>query len=270
MNLDKTLLQISDMTHGRISKPQTFGDFVAFCALLLSSRTDPVHTEQRANALKQLKKTYTDDEWQAFHQGAFDLCSTFVRNTQSGLYEDLFAVTYTQIGAASRAFQQDFTPVDIGRLIGAISLPTELSLPEEGFFTIGDQACGSGTLLLEGAQRIANCGFNPTAHLAIQAADLDARCVHMAYLNLSLYGIPAVIVHGNTITLDEYDRWYTPAYLWGKWIWRAPMPFGASGYVSDEKLKCYDESVYAAFRFMEQQFSTAGGNAANREKQHEK
>lgn len=270
MNLDKTLLQISDVTHGRISRPQTYGDFMEYCALLLSSRTDPVHAEQRAKSLKRLKANYTDDEWQIFHQGLFDLCGTFVRNTQSGLYEDLFAVTYTQIGAASRAFQQDFTPVDIGRLIGAISLPAELSLPEEGFFTIGDQTCGSGTLLLEGAQRIADCGYNPTAHLAIQAADLDMRCVHMTYIHLSLYGIPAVIVHGNTITLDEYDRWYTPAYLWGKWIWRAPMPFGKSGYVSDEMLKCFDEPVYGAYRHMEHQFSTADANAADKQKQPEK
>ena len=104
----------------------------------------------------------------------------------------------------------------------------------------------------------------------IQATDLDVRCVHMTYLHLSLYGIPAVIVHGNTITLDEYDRWYTPAYLWKKWVWRAPMPFGESGYVSDEMLKCFDEPIYGAYRYMEHQFSNADVNAADKQKQHEK
>ena len=66
MNLDKALLQISDITHGRISKPQTFGDFMKYCALLLSSRTDPVHAEERTKALDQLKTNYKDKEWQAF------------------------------------------------------------------------------------------------------------------------------------------------------------------------------------------------------------
>ena len=271
MDFDKTLLKIADMTHGRISRPQTFADFVAYCAFLLSSRTDPIHTEQRTDFLKRLKKSYTDDEWQTFHQGAIDLCGTFVHNTKFGLYEDLFAVTYTRIGAASRTLKQNFTPVDVGKLMGALSIPDKLSLPEEGFFSMSDHACGSGTLLLEGAQRIADCGYNPTAHLAIQAADLDVRCVHMAYLNLSLYGIPAVIIHGNTISMDEYDRWYTPAYLLRKWIWRAPMPFGESGYASDEKLRCFDESVYAAFRYMEQLFSTAdAGSVTDGQKQQGK
>ena len=97
--------------------------------------------------------------------------------------------------------------------------------------------------------------LNCAVHSPAIAADLDARCVHMAYLNLSLYCIPAVIVQGNTINLKEYDRWYTPAYLWGKWIWRASMPFGESGYVSDEMLKRFDEPVYGAYRYMEQQFA---------------
>ena len=259
---DRTLLKIAEITRGRISRPQTLSDFLAYCALLLSIRTDPVHTEQRSKSLERLKANYKKDEWEAFHQGLVDLCRTFVRNIQVGRYEDLFAGSFTQVRATSQALKQDFTPVDVGKLIGAISVSSNLSLPEEGFFSLSDHACGSGTLLLAGAQRIADTGYNPAEQLVIQAADLDARCVHMTYLHLSLYGIPAVIVQGNTITLNEYDRWYTPVYLWRKWIWRAPMPFGDSGYISDEKLKCFDEPIYGAYRYMEQQFSTADANSS--------
>ena len=259
---DRTLLKIAEITRGRISRPQTLSDFLAYCALLLSIRTDPVHTEQRSKSLERLKANYKKDEWEAFYQGLVDLCRTFVSNIQVGRYEDLFAGPFTQVRATSQALKQDFTPVDVGKLIGAISVSSNISLPEKGFFSLGDHACGSGTLLLAGAQRIADTGYNPAEQLVIQAADLDARCVHMTYLHLSLYGIPAVVVHGNTITLNEYDRWYTPVYLWRKWIWRAPMPFGDSGYISDEKLKCFDEPIYGAYRYMEQQFSTADANSS--------
>ena len=240
---DRTLLKIAEITRGRISRPQTLSDFLAYCALLLSIRTDPVHTEQRSKSLERLKANYKKDEWEAFYQGLVDLCRTFVSNIQVGRYEDLFAGPFTQVRATSQALKQDFTPVDVGKLIGAISVSSNLSLPEEGFFSLSDHACGSGTLLLAGAQRIADTGYNPAEQLVIQAADLDARCVHMTYLHLSLYGIPAVVVQGNTITLNEYDRWYIPVYLWRKWIWRAPMPFGDSGYISDEKLKCFSKTI---------------------------
>ena len=259
---DRTLLKITEITRGRISRPQTLSDFLAYCALLLSIRTDPVHTEQRSKSLERLKANYKKDEWESFYQGLVDLCRTFVSNIQVGRYEDLFAGPFTQVRATSQALKQDFTPVDVGKLIGAISVSSNLSLPEEGFFSLSDHACGSGTLLLAGAQRIADTGYNPAEQLVIQAADLDARCVHMTYLHLSLYGIPAVVVQGDTITLNEYDRWYTPVYLWRKWIWRAPMPFGDSGYISDEKLKCFDEPIYGAYRYMEQQFSTADANSS--------
>jgi len=39
----------------------------------------------------------------------------------------------------------------------------------------------------------------------------------MAYVQLSLYGIPAVVIHGNTLTLDEWSHWYTPLYILHGW-----------------------------------------------------
>ena len=42
----------------------------------------------------------------------------------------------------------------------------------------------------------------------------------MAYLQLSLYGIPAVIIHGNSLTNEEWSRWYTPVYMVEGWPFR--------------------------------------------------
>ena len=33
----------------------------------------------------------------------------------------------------------------------------------------------------------------------------------MAYIQLALYNIPAVIIHGNTLTVEEWSHWFTPA-----------------------------------------------------------
>ena len=49
-----------------------------------------------------------------------------------------------------------------------------------------------------------------TKMLAV-ATDIDLKCVHMAYIQLSLYGIPAVVIHGNTLTVEEWAYWFTPA-----------------------------------------------------------
>lgn len=47
--------------------------------------------------------------------------------------------------------------------------------------------------------------------------DIDIKCVYMAYIQLSLYGIPAVVVHGNSLTVEEWSKWYTPIYLLDGW-----------------------------------------------------
>jgi hypothetical protein len=263
MELGKMLVQIANTTHGRISPSQTFSDFVAYSALTLSIRTDPVHAEKRRGMLKKLKDSYKDTEWNSFHEGLVALSREVVKNNQMGNFIDLFALPYTQIGAASKELKQDFTPPDVAKLIAEITSQQSTALPQEGFFSIQDSACGSGTTLLAGAERIAALGFNTSTQLMVYASDLDSRCAQMAYLNLSLYGIPAVVICGNAISLKEYDRWYTPVYLLGKWIWRAPMPFGDSGYVSDEMLRRIDEPIYNAYRQVEALFAAAnrGGTA---------
>ena len=66
MDLKKTLLQLSDVTHGRISNAQTFSDFLAYAALRLSTRTNPVHYKERTEQLQRLKDNYKESELQEF------------------------------------------------------------------------------------------------------------------------------------------------------------------------------------------------------------
>lgn len=247
MNFEKTLYKMADMTRGRISKSQVFTDFLAYGALLLSIRTDPVHSEQRKKSFIELKSRYTDDECQVFHQTLQSLCSEVVEDVHTGCYRDHLAAPYSMIGARNSSLKQDFTPNDIAQLMAEITMEQDTKMPEKGYFTLTDPTCGSGVLLLAGAERLADLGFNPCEQLVIQAADLDIRCVHMTYLQLSLYGIPAVVIHGDSIALKEYDRWYTPMYIWAKWIWREPMPFGDGGRDSDLTLRTISEPIYGAY-----------------------
>lgn len=35
----------------------------------------------------------------------------------------------------------------------------------------------------------------------------------MAYLQFSIYGVPAIITHGDTLAQKAYSQWVTPAYF---------------------------------------------------------
>ena len=73
-----------------------------------------------------------------------------------------------------------------------------------------------------------------------------------------------IVVHGEIIEMKEYDRWYTPAYLWGKWVWRAPMSFGTVRNKSDETLKMLDEPMYGIWRRVDQIFAEGRNRHAPR------
>lgn len=94
---------------------------------------------------------------------------------------------------------------------------------------------------------------NHCSQIVVTGVDIDLKCVHMAYLQLSLYGIPAVIIHGNTLTCEEWSRWYTPSYIMGGWLFRERCGITtANG--EDEQMKCAFDPQYRAFRTMDSLF----------------
>ncbi len=243
----KSLLERMGLTRGRITTRVVFQDFIAMCALLLSNCVDPVHYEERSKALAGVAERYSAQEQKQLAACFCDLAGHYEGVCEHGQISDLLGEAYVELGLAGK-LGQDFSPSGISRLLSCLALQGGDELPEEGFFKILEPACGSGLLALGAAQRIADAGFNPSRHMVIQASDIDLRCVHMTYLQLSLHGVPAVVIHGDTLTLKEYSRWYTPAYILGKWIWRCPLPFSSGRNWSDELLKMADEPLYGALR----------------------
>lgn len=250
----RLLAQTAEITRGRIHRREVYRDFIDYCASSISVRTDPVHQGRKAS-LDELMKRYKKEEKAAFARTFWELAQTVVRNVKDGIYEDLLGPTYCEYGADNRALKQDFTPQDVARLLAKITVGEHhFELPSEGFSTINDPASGSGILLLAAVEELASNGFNPSEQLVIQASDRDIACAQMTYIHLSLYGIPAVIIQGDCISMKEYSRWYTPVYLWRKWVWRAPMPFGTRRNPSDEQLKMLTEPMYAQCRKLDQLF----------------
>ena len=70
------------------------------------------------------------------------------------------------------------------------------------------------------AHEIRELGINYQKHLHVTAVDVDPKCVHMTYLQLSLLHVPAIVVHGNSLSLEEFGHWYTPAHIMDGWDWK--------------------------------------------------
>ena len=91
------------------------------------------------------------------------------------------------------------------------------TIEKKGYITVCEPCIGSGGMILGAAKAMANQKLNYQTQMLVTGIDIDIKCVQMAYLQLSLLGIPAVIIHGNSLTDEEWSRWYTPAYIIGLW-----------------------------------------------------
>ena len=91
------------------------------------------------------------------------------------------------------------------------------------FIVLLEPAVGGGIMVLCFVEAMRAAGFNPSKELVVYAGDIDMRCACMSYLHFSLYGLPAVIDYGNTLTLDYWQRWYSPVYVFDLWTFRDKM-----------------------------------------------
>ena len=49
------------------------------------------------------------------------------------------------------------------------------------------------------------------------ATDIDSRCVHMTFIQMALLHIPGIVVHGNGLSQEHWNIWYTPAHIMDRW-----------------------------------------------------
>lgn len=117
---------------------------------------------------------------------------------------DFLGVTLSELQLVDKSYRgQCFTPASLCDVIARMTLQ-DLE-PEQGkTLWLSEPACGCGAMLIAGSEVLQQAGFFPWSY-HWTAVDVDWRCYAATYIQATLLGIPATIVHGNTLTLEEFD-----------------------------------------------------------------
>ena len=114
---------------------------------------------------------------------------------------------------------QVFTPYHIGELMSQGCFENKESIDEiikeKGYISVQDPCVGGGCLLIACFTRLKHLGYNPQKVCFFNGCDLDLRCCRMAFIQLSILGAKARIDHMNSLTLEHYGSYYTPAFRIG-------------------------------------------------------
>lgn len=215
----KELVNLFNRLSGCRHHWQVFTDFCEMAAISFSNAVDRSQAEKREARYMEIAKNYNADELQSFARGIGHL----VEALEEG-FSDILGRTYHELELHNKWAGQYFTPYELARAMAALTVKGEPS-PEElikknGFVKALEPAVGSGAMVIALADVFREAGINYQQHLHVTAVDIDSKCVHMAYAQLSLLHIPAVIVHGNSLSLEEWDRWCTPAHIMGGWTYK--------------------------------------------------
>lgn len=190
-----------------------FSDFCEMSALSISNSVDLRNRETREARYLQIVGTYERDEVNRF----CEMLGHLVEWLEQG-FGDRLGELYMSLDLGNSAAGQFFTPFSVSSLMAELTLVgMEKTIEQRGFLELSEPACGSGGMVIACAQAMKINGYNYQQMMHATLVDVDATAVHMAYVQCALYGIPAIVVHGNTLSMKEFGHWYTPMHVLGGW-----------------------------------------------------
>lgn len=199
----------------RYSVLNVYSDFIEMAALAINNQVPALYSEEKeARYLKAIGR-YREEDRKSFGEMLGILMLAVEAEKSSGRYVDILGPVFHDLELHNKWTGQFFTPVNICDMMAEMTWDDSLHnlIREDGYITVSEPACGSGALVLSFATTMARRGHNPTETLLADVWDIDARCLHMAYVQMSLYGVPAVLRLGNSLKMEPREVWYTPGSL---------------------------------------------------------
>ena len=184
-----------------------YSDFLEVSAIAISNAV--CFNQEKENRYFQIKKKYLEEDFEIFTQLLIKLCEELEKN-----YNDVLGQLYMELGLGSKWHGQFFTPYHVCKLTASLTCDNiDDIIKQKGFITLNEPCVGGGAMPIAYAEIMKNKGYNPQKQLLVIAQDLDIKAVHMSYIQLSLLGIPAVVYHMNTLSLEAYSEWKTPFWI---------------------------------------------------------
>lgn len=219
----KQLLSFFKAFGHRHSMHEVFSDFVELSALAISNAVDCHQFDAREKRYMEIVKRYEREDLERFSYMLGALTLTFEDRVQrlvphgDGL-ADVLGQTYMMLELGNDRAGQFFTPYSVSRLMASINIGDgNPYVDRDGFVTISEPTCGAGGMVIACADALYDAGRNYQQTMHATCIDIDPRCVHMAYVQLSLLNIPAIVVHGNALSVEAWAAWFTPAHILGGW-----------------------------------------------------
>lgn len=194
----KEIIRLIESISGKYSSYEIFTDFVRAAALSISNASDFFHDQvwqEREQAYIDTLRKYSEDE-----RNIFPLLFAEVVEALDDCIEDVLGDVFMNAGMGSKFAGQFFTPFHVSELSARLAVQDQVKHFDGKVIEMNEPSCGGGGLIIATIKVMREAGINPQKYLRVVAQDLDWKGVYMCYLQLSLLGIKATVVQGDTLT----------------------------------------------------------------------
>lgn len=212
------ILKLLDKGLYKVNAHEFLADIFECGAIAISNRFDIAYYEQREARYMQIIKKYDHDMQILITEIFAKIFTLLTQQINSAVgFNDYLGELYMRSATSNNKTGQFFTPYCVSKMCaeGAITeAAVNEAIEQDKILTLSEPACGAGGMVIAAADILYyKYHFNISRNLVVECSDIDSRCVHMTYLQLGLAGIPAVIFKRDTISMQTWERWETPAYI---------------------------------------------------------
>ncbi len=210
------ILKLLDKGAYKTNRYELLSDIFQCGAIAISNKFDIPQAEEREKIYLNIIKKY-DKDMQYLIAEIFAKIYLLLTSQIDYGFADYIGELYMKSETSSKNAGQFFTPYCISKACAEMAINSsqvEQYIKEDKILTLNEPACGSGGMIIATIDTLYNkYDFNYSRNLFVECSDIDARCVYMTYLQLACTGVPAVIYQRDTLTLQTWQRWETPAYI---------------------------------------------------------
>lgn len=186
-------------------------------AIAISNRFDFRNYEKREKRYKEIINKYDKQMQKLIVEVFTEIYQLLINQNENHVFNDYLGEIYMNSYTQNKKAGQFFTPYHLSKVTASLSINENIIkdiITQNEVLTLSEPACGSGGIIVAAIEILANkYDFNYASNLFVDATDIDTRCVHMTYLQLTMLGVPAMIKHGDALTNEVWDTWFTPSYL---------------------------------------------------------
>lgn len=209
MDYTREIIKKIDSMSGSKSSFQVFSDWVKCTALSIAQSV--YYSEKREKQFLEIISEYPKDE---FSKMAGMLAETF-----EDKFCDVLGNLFMMSGWCNKNTGQFFTPYSL-----SLACANLQDYSKEDIVEMNEPSAGAGGMVIAVAQTMKEQGVNYQKKLRVIAQDLDWNALYMCYIQLSLLGIDAKCVQGDTLENKKSENiaenvFLTPMYLLNGCAW---------------------------------------------------